>query len=263
MYKTPIVVSYGGGTNSTALLIGLKNTMVCPDLILFADTGGEKPHTYEHLQVVNEWLRSIDFPEITTVRKRGRLYVGETLEEECLRKACLPSIAYGFKTCSQKYKKWPQDMFLNHWEPAKEAWADGRKVTKLIGYDADESRRAKFFDDPKFTVQYPLIDWDWGREECIEAIKGEGLPLPGKSACFFCPSSKKVEILELRDRYPELMDRAMKMEENAELTSIKGLGRSFSWTQFLKDADALKTPEQLSLLPESYVPVDCGCYDGE
>ena len=40
------MVSYGGGANSTALLIGLHQHRIPVDLILFADTGAEHPHTY-------------------------------------------------------------------------------------------------------------------------------------------------------------------------------------------------------------------------
>ena len=47
------IVAYGGGTNSTALLVGLLEQKEKPDLILFADTGGEKPHTYEHINKVS------------------------------------------------------------------------------------------------------------------------------------------------------------------------------------------------------------------
>lgn len=251
-----VVMAYGGGTNSTAMLVGLKNFGIRPDLILFADTGAEKPHTYEHIQLINFWLRLHNFPEITIVRKRGRVYVNETLEEECLRTKCLPSIAYGYKTCSQKYKGQPQEMFVNNWEPAKNAWKFGRKVIKFIGYDADEQRRAKSFSDNKYEVLYPLIEWDWGRDECIEAIKNEGLPLPGKSACFFCPSSKKAEIIELSRTYPGLFQRALNIERNSDLTSIKGLGRNFSWESYMKSSGNESNVE-------SNIEIDCGCYDGE
>ena len=40
------VVGYGGGTDSTAMLIGLWKHHIPVDLILFADPGGEQPHTY-------------------------------------------------------------------------------------------------------------------------------------------------------------------------------------------------------------------------
>ena len=39
------IVSFGGGTNSAALLIGLYKHKIPIDLITFADTGAEHPHT--------------------------------------------------------------------------------------------------------------------------------------------------------------------------------------------------------------------------
>lgn len=261
------VVAYGGGTNSTALLVLLRDQGITPDLIMFADTGGEKPHTYEHLKVVNAWCESIGFPSIQVVRKRGRVYVGETLEENCLRKNMLPSIAYGFKTCSLKYKVQPQDMFCNNHPQCKEVWAAGGKVTKFIGYDADEERRAKNFEDDKYKFEYPLLKADWGRDECVEAIARAGLPQPGKSACFFCPSSTKPEILALRAQYPELLDRALAMERNADLQTVKGLGRRFSWKEFPETVPEgtpdTAMPELLSLFSTAGNEIPCGCYDGE
>lgn len=80
MEKQLIFVSYGGGTNSTAMLAGMYEQGERPDVILFADTGGEKPHTYTHLKAIDEWLSRVGFPTIQVVR-----YKRETLEEYCLR----------------------------------------------------------------------------------------------------------------------------------------------------------------------------------
>lgn len=52
------IVSFGGGTNSTAMIIGMYLHKIPVDLILFADTGGEQPHTYEFIRVFNAWLES-------------------------------------------------------------------------------------------------------------------------------------------------------------------------------------------------------------
>lgn len=41
----PLVVAYGLGVNSTAMLVEFARRGIRPDLILFADTGGEKPET--------------------------------------------------------------------------------------------------------------------------------------------------------------------------------------------------------------------------
>lgn len=252
------VVAYGGGTNSTALLLGMFENGIKPDLILFADTGGEKPHTYEHLKWMDAWCIANGFPPIKTVTKRGKRTLGETLEQNCLRCKMLPSIAYGFKSCSQKYKIQPQDMYVNRLPQAKAIWKDGGKVEKYIGYDADEHRRAKITENDKYRFNYPLIEWNMGREECVDIIKRHGIPLPGKSACFFCPSSKKREIIELRQKYPDLMKRALAMEENANLTTVKGLGRSFSWGEFLDAHD-----QQMDMFIETKIEEPCGCYDGE
>jgi len=63
--------------------------------------------------------------------------------------------------------------------------------------------------------------------------------VPPKSACWFFPASKKREIVWLREHHPELLKRALAIEENAKpnLTSVVGLGRSFSWGEFLDELD--------------------------
>lgn len=245
------IVSYGGGTNSTAMLIECAKRGIQVDLILFADTGGEKPHTYEYVNMFSAWLEKHGMPRIIWVKSPN-----ETLEQNCIKRMVLPAIAYGFKTCSQRFKGDPQNVFVNNYVPAIEEWGTGRKVTKLIGFDADEPHRAKEFSDNKYQVQYPLIDWDMGRDECLNTIREAGLCLPGKSACFFCPSSKPAEIRWLAHNYPELADRALAMEANANLTSIKGLGRRFAWADLLAQAEMLD--DDYHLTPE----LTCGCYDG-
>ncbi len=249
-----VVASFGGGVNSTAMLIGMHERGERVDLILFADTGNEKPHTYDHVRDASTFLVEHGMPPIITVVKGGKR---ETLEENCLRMKMLPSIAYGFKSCSHKYKIDPQDKFCNNYDPCKAVWNAGGKVQKLIGYDMDEPHRARIPEDAKYRYRYPLIEWNWGRDECIAAIDRAGLKQPGKSACFFCPSSKKQEIMELRRVYPDLAARAVAMEKNAELTTVKGLGRNFAWGDLYAADDA-----QGKLFGESNVEVDCGCYDG-
>ena len=74
------------------------------DLILFADPGAEQPHTYHYLRIMDQWLREHGMPGITRVWYTDRQGQRLTLEQECLRSASLPSIAYGWKKCSLKHK---------------------------------------------------------------------------------------------------------------------------------------------------------------
>ena len=75
------MVSYGGGANSTALLIGLHQHRIPVDLILFADTGAEHPHTYAYLDVMDDWLKDHGMPPITRVYKTTRDGKRLTLED--------------------------------------------------------------------------------------------------------------------------------------------------------------------------------------
>jgi hypothetical protein len=117
----------------------------------------------------------------------------------------------------------------------------GGKVLKAIGFDAGPSdgRRLRYAEDDKYRYWYPLADWGLDRPRCERVIAAAGLPVPMKSACFFCPASKKHEILWLRERHPGLLERALEVERNAMsgLTSVKGLGRSFSWESYLSRID--------------------------
>lgn len=251
--KRLVVASFGGGTDSTAMLIGMWQKQEPVDLILFADTGGEKPHTYEHIQRFSDWLTAHGMPKITVAQS------SVTLEQDCLTRNALPSIAYGFKTCSQRFKIQPQDKFLNNYQSAIDVWAKGGTVIKLVGYETGEERRAKDYGDRKYTLRYPLIEWGWDRKKCIEVIQSVGLPLPGKSACFFCPSSKAQEVKQLAKQYPELAKRALAMEANADLKTIKGLGRDYSWADLLKFDEA-----QTKMFDDDFstAEIPCGCYDG-
>lgn len=209
------------------------------------------------------WLVERGYPPITMVRKGGRQ---ETLEENCLRLDMLPSLSYGFKGCSHKYKIEPQEKFLNNHAGARAHWAAGGKVLKLIGYDVDEPHRAAIPEDKKYRYGYPLLEWGWGREECEARILRAGLPLPGKSSCFFCPSTTKPEILALRSRYPIYLARAVAIEDNAKskgnLKTVNGLGRRLNWLDFLLEVEAAEAEKRAVDLTVGGQPEPCSsCYD--
>jgi len=245
-HNRPLVVSYGAGVDSTAVLVAMQQRGIVPDLILFADTGGEKPETYDYLITINAWLISVGFPRLTVVKYEPTRAPYTTLEGKCLANEVLPALAYGGHSCSLVFKVDVQNKYMKSWAPAIAAWAAGTKVTKAIGYDNGEQdcrRRAKADraqaknpqDQKRYDYWYPLQDWGIDRNECVRLIAAAGLPIPVKSACWFCPASTKREIIWLRDTHPDLFARALRMEERARngkhgLQTVKGLGRRFAWS---------------------------------
>jgi 3'-phosphoadenosine 5'-phosphosulfate sulfotransferase (PAPS reductase)/FAD synthetase len=246
MDRAPLIVAYGMGVDSTAMLVGLHQRGERPDLITFADTGDEKAETYAYLPTINAWLDSVGFPRVTVVKNARPVSGDKSLSDSCMRLGVLPALAYGQHQCSLVWKRDPQQKFVKGWAPAIAAWAAGQTVTQCIGYDAGprdscRSYKAEGKASPGYTNRFPLIEWGWDREECVRQIAAAGLPVPVKSACFHCPASKQHEIVWLKRNAPEQFAKAIQMEALAmpkilarkaegKKVSTKGLGRTFAWT---------------------------------
>jgi hypothetical protein len=271
-----LVVSYGLGLDSTAMLVEMNNRGIRPDLILFSDTGAEKPETYAYLDVMDEWLARVGFPEVTRVAYQPVRAPYTTLEEKCLANETLPSLAFGGHSCALVFKRDVMVKYLKGWKPGLAAVGRGEKMLKAIGYDdsrADRKRRAKAdrgtdrirlkviereaagkaplsdqWEAAHCDFWYPLQDWGLERDDLAAIIRAAGLPVPVKSACFFCPASKPEEVVELKLTHPDLYKRAVAMERGARegkhgLTEKAGLGMggwAWEWLADCTDPAAAK-----------------------
>lgn len=234
--RWPIVLSYGVGVDSTAVIVLLRRSGIRPDLILFANTGSERPETLAYLAIINDYLARVGFPQVTVVQYTPVEAEYDNLYDNSTQFGMLPSLAYGGHKhgCSLKFKVGPMNGAVSRWAPAREAWAQGGKVVRIIGYDdsaADNERRGRFEDrggaleTDDYAYWYPLQDVHWDRARCIAEIEREGLPVPPKSACYFCPSTKPHELIELVLEHPDLAWRIIEMEQRAapRLDVIDGL----------------------------------------
>ena len=209
--RSPLVVAYGVGVDSTAMLVGYYQRGIRPDLILFSDVGAEREATYDYLPIINAWLRSIGWPEVTVVRYVAKNFKHwphyHTIEENILTNVSLPAIAYGGHSCSAKWKISAQDAFLEGWAMAGAAWSAGLPVIRAVGFEASpheyaRSKRCSTFpvneiDAEKYRAVFPLQEWGWNRDRCIAEIKAAGLPVPSKSSCYFCTAMNPWEVDEL------------------------------------------------------------------
>lgn len=249
------VVSFGGGVNSSGMLLGMYEKGIACDVILFADPGAEKPETYHHRNEFSEWLVAHGYPPITTVREERW-----TLEQECLDKKTLPSIVTGMRSCSDKYKIRPQKRYVAELPEAQEIWRGGGSVTRFIGFDAGEPWRVQEAESSRYVNRFLLVEWGWDREDCIAAFERHGLPIPPKSSCFYCPEMTEREIVDLNDNHPELAQRAIAMEHNnTTLYGVKGLKRTMSFEQIIDYHDRQGVLPILNQPPR----IPCMCFDGE
>lgn len=252
-----LAVCYGAGVDSTAMLIALYLTGLQPHIITFADLAAEKPATLDHLDRMDDVLAQWGWPPILRCRKKTLPSTGYAdLYGNCMANETLPSLAFGLKSCSIKWKQKPQDQAIkgvatgpNAVEPHpiwREAAQSGQRIVKLIGYDCGPAdlRRSRRIPvaDADFDYGYPLQLLGWDRGDCIRAI-AETLGahmVPIKSACFFCPASKIWELYWLAAHHPDLLERALMLERNAltgRHSRFSEVEFGASWEELVRTAD--------------------------
>lgn len=252
-----LAVCFGAGVDSTALLVALHAAGLRPDVITFADTGAEKPETLAHIDTMNRVLDTWHWPRIETCRKQPLAATGYAdLYGNCLTNETLPSLAFGMKSCSIKWKQTPQDQFLKGartgpnaraphpvWRTAQ---ATGQRIVKLIGYDCGpaDQRRARQARpaDADFDYAYPLQLIGWTRHDCVQAIVTAlgAHRVPVKSACFLCPASKQWELYWLAAWHPDLLERALLLERRAltgRHSRFDAVEFGASWETLVRHAD--------------------------
>jgi hypothetical protein len=250
------------GVNSAAVAVLLAEWGLTPSLVLMADTGDEHPETYEYIPVMDAFLAKHGMPAVQVVRKRSKY---RSLEHNCLATDSLPSKAYGGSSCSEKWKIEPQRHYCQHWGPARRCWKMGGKVLKVIGYDDGDRDRERYAlslkhqeRDARYDYWFPLREARLDREACKAVIRNAGLPVPPKSSCFYCPAKKYDEVRQMKDRHPDLVERAVWMEVNAAqgkhgLRTVRGLGRNWSWTERLANTSprfAMSHEDELQVLED-------------
>ncbi|MGF7152160.1 hypothetical protein FHS96_005829 [Sphingomonas zeicaulis] len=96
--RPPVVLTYGIGVDSTALLVELEARGEAPDLVTSADPGAEKPLTYEYQKMMAGWMaaRGIRYEVVSYRLRRFKHYPPYvTILTNLLANAKLPSIGMG------------------------------------------------------------------------------------------------------------------------------------------------------------------------
>ena len=83
--KTVNIVSYGAGVDSTAMILKMIDEKIPIHLVIFVDTGGELPETYDTIQYMKNYLSKKDIP-FETVKNFSLV----TLFERCIGRHVFP-----------------------------------------------------------------------------------------------------------------------------------------------------------------------------
>ena len=199
--ETIHILSFGAGVNTVALMVMLLRDKAPLDGVIFADTGGETPDTYESVEVARSYLGEFHIP-FTVVQARPKK---TDLYGTAIRRRVIPSVQW--RWCTRDFKVRPIHRYYREL---------GGHVNQYVGIAYDEIHRVRDSRESYVTNLYPLVDWRLTRQDCIDIISEAGLPVPEKSGCYFCPFNSTGRWRRILERHPELFDKAITLEENSK-----------------------------------------------
>lgn len=223
------VFAFGGGVQSTAVLVLAAQGRLAYDACLFANVGddSEHPATLRYVREVAmpfAAARGLTLHEIRRERPPDRpqtLYTDLLADRSGVRiPARQAGGAPGRRGCTGDWKI----KVLARWMRAHGASVKS-PATVGLGISLDEYHRAR--TDSGFAwqrLEYPLLDLGLRRSDCVALIGAAGLPVPPKSSCWFCPFKNRADWLRLRHDTPELFARAANLEAALSAT-YEALGR--------------------------------------
>jgi PP-loop superfamily ATP-utilizing enzyme len=209
------VISYGGGVQSTALVILAMRQQWPVDEIVHVDLlAAESPSTREYVKYFHNWLRDEYGREITFIERD--LY-GDMLANPAFTPVPWLGKRERFmlrRQCTREYKVAPVQRYLT------QKYLHGR-IQLMLGISADEWHRMRQSSHSRIDHVYPLIDLMITRTQCLEIIQGAGLDIPSKSSCWFCPFRSQRSQRELVKQYPHLAGMARELEQRINSTRVE------------------------------------------
>lgn len=251
------VVSYGGGVQSTALLVLAAQGRVDFRVFLMANTGddSEHPATLRYVREVAAPFAAAHDLELHLLDRTRRDGSVETLWGRLTKPGSrslpipvrMSNGAPGTRSCTADFKikvtgRWLRQHGAHAGRACRAHCVPGPcpqhpssrrvvgcrrhpvsdcpdcvaavKATVAIGISVDEIERANNRRvEAHEQIVYPLLDLRLRRDDCMRIIREAGLPVPPKSACFFCPFRSPGAWLDQAHDEPDLFARSCQLED--------------------------------------------------
>ena len=222
------VISLGAGVQSTtmALVAAHGEITPMPDAAIFADTGAEPAHVYEHL---DRLIPQLPFPVhkvsagnivedlkrgFTTVGSQGRFLAAPFFIKSMKSNGVSYDLAMGRRQCTRHYKvdelKKKQRELLGY---APGTRIPPGSIEVWICISLDEAMRARPARDAWQVNRHPLLELRITRRACLDWLTAHGYPLPGKSACTFCPFHDDAHWRDTKQNDPVSFAQACEVDE--------------------------------------------------
>jgi 3'-phosphoadenosine 5'-phosphosulfate sulfotransferase (PAPS reductase)/FAD synthetase len=207
--KTHHVLGISGGKDSAALAIYMREKVPEMDYF-FADTGAELQETYDYLEKLEAFLGK------AIVRLSANRNFDHFLK---MHNGFLPSPQARWCTREMKLKPF-------------ERWVGDDPTISYIGIRADEHREGYISHKDNIKPVFPFKEAGLVKADIFRILKESGVGIPeyykwrSRSGCYFCFFQRKNEWVGLKEKHPDLFEKA-KTYEKLDPDS----GRRYTWSQ--------------------------------
>jgi hypothetical protein len=251
--------SYGGGVQSNAVMVMQARGLVHFDKFVFSNVGedSENPDTLKYIEDIAKPYMQKQGIEFVELRKTIRGEIVTLRDYIYANNRTVPLPAYlqsgapGNRKCTLDWK-----ILLIARYAKKNGASKTNKCIMGIGISLDEFTRMSTSRIGWQDNEYPLIDLRMTRNDCIKLIESEGLPVPPKSSCYFCPYHSYKTWVEMREKQPDLFQEAVNIEKRMN-EKRKSFGKdSVYLTRFLKPLEDVIGKQMF--LPEEETTCESG-----
>jgi 3'-phosphoadenosine 5'-phosphosulfate sulfotransferase (PAPS reductase)/FAD synthetase len=226
--KVRHVLGISGGKDSSALAVYMRDRV--PEMeYFFCDTGAELPETYEYLNRLEAALGK------SIVRLNADRDFDHWME---VYQGTLPSPQ--MRWCTKNLKIKPL-----------EDWVGDDKVISYVAIRADENRLGYVSTKPNIEAVFPFREDGIDKDGVMRILDEAGIGLPDyyewrtRSGCYFCFFQRKHEWVGLKERHPDLFERAVQYEEKVRYRHTAMKGRNYTWSQGESLPDLIERKDEI------------------
>jgi len=173
------VISLGWGAQSfTLAAMSALGELEPIDAAIHADTTHDSVLTYAFAEKWTSWLEDRGV-NVITVKADDTDYIDRKYNHTQIP-AFNNSGGMGKRQCTTDWKIVPVRRMIRQ-------LSGGKPVEQWIGISLDEIQRANRSGVQYVTNRFPLVEKRITRSACVEWLEKNGLEVPPKSACVFCP----------------------------------------------------------------------------
>ncbi|MBD0865298.1 MAG: phosphoadenosine phosphosulfate reductase family protein [Rhodobacteraceae bacterium] len=224
------ILSLSGGKDSAALAIYLRDRV--PEMeYIFSDTLKELPETYAYLERIEDYLgRQVHRLNANLGFDHWYDVYGEMIPSNHRR------------WCTKMLKLKPFEQFVGD-----------DTVINYVGLRADESRSGYISHKPNITAVYPFQTDGLRLHDIHDILNSSGVGLPpytewgrSRSGCFFCFYQQKIEWVRLKEKHPDLFEKAKAYEK-----PYAESGNTFTWSE-RESLTELERPERMAAIKREH-----------